>query len=94
VERDPLAKETVRDWSGYGRFDVAVGMDYDAGYDDYDRKYSKRGNRIKEPHSVEDVVNMRFSEVVDWVERGDPAKVADFILMMAEDAMYNTNVVN
>ena len=95
VERDPTKKDPVRDWSGYGKFDVSMGMDYDDEYErDYDRKYSKRGNRIKEPHSVEDVVNMRFSEVVDWVERGDPAKVADFILMMAEDMMYNTNVIN
>ena len=91
VKRDPHARDPEYDWSGYGRYEVASGIDYD---DLYDKRYSKRGHRVRAPQSAEDIVGMRFQELVEWVESDDAANVADILTMLAEDLVYNTHTIN
>jgi hypothetical protein len=55
-------------------------------------KKSKKLQLVEEnPTCAEEIVEMRWRDVVKWVERTAPEDVADLLMNMAEDLVYNTD---
>lgn len=103
-ERDPLKVERKEyKYSGYkGYKSQNYGWDWQmGGYDDEPlavpyKRYTPKPDPIPEPElepfTAEDICNMRWLEIVEWVENAAPEDVADLLSVMAWELISNEDV--